>query len=153
MVRYIKVNQKVVQYLHLENDRNKVKDGNYILWLQDIMPLGPLPMLYETLARVGGIALLPHEAREEQYGINNRPLPTATDPEFVVEASAPANEPEPEPGNGESEAQGETPNGESEEITAGEVGNVEDIVDFEPEQEPGAEGESEQTESETPNEE
>ena len=32
MARYIKANPKVAQYLNLQNDRNTVKDGNYILW-------------------------------------------------------------------------------------------------------------------------
>lgn len=119
MARYIKANRKVVTYLHLENDRNKLQDGNYILWLQDMMAFGPLPRLAETLERIGAIALLPHEAREEQYGITLRPLPTATDPEFVIETPA-EEEPETE-GNGETEtptgeeAETETPaNGESE---------------------------------------
>ena len=98
MARYIKANPKVVSYLHLENDRNKLKDGNYILWLQDMMAFGPLPRLADTLQRIGAIALLPHEAREEQYGITTRPLPVATDPEFIIE---------------ESEAETETPAGES----------------------------------------
>ena len=119
MARYIKANRKVVTYLHLENDRNKLQDGNYILWLQDMMAFGPLPRLAETLERIGAISLLPHEAREEQYGINLRPLPTAADPEFVIETPA-EEEPETE-GNGETEtptgeeAETETPaNGESE---------------------------------------
>ena len=152
MARYIKANPKVAKFLQLENDRNTVKDGNYLLWQADMLSFGPLTHLSETLAMIGGIALMPHEAREEQDGTVIRPLPVATDPRFVVETAAPANEPEPEPGNGESEAQGETPNGESEaqgetpngeseEITAGEVGNVEDIVDFGPEQEPDNGGE------------
>ena len=98
MARYIKANPKVVSYLHLENDRNKLKDGNYILWLQDMMAFGPLPRLADTLQRIGAIALLPHEAREEQYGISTRPLPVATDPEFIIE---------------EPEAETETPAGES----------------------------------------
>lgn len=100
MARYIKANPKVVNYLHLENDRNKVKDGNYILWLQDMMQFGPLPRLAETLERIGAIALLPHEAREEQYGITLRPLPVATDPQFVMETVA-------ETPTGETETQGE----------------------------------------------
>ena len=141
MARYIKANPKVAKFLQLENDRNTVKDGNYLLWQADMLSFGPLTHLSETLAMIGGIALMPHEAREEQDGTVIRPLPVATDPRFVVETAAPANEPEPEPGNGESEAQGETPNGESEEITAGEVGNVEDIVDFGPEPEPDNGGE------------
>lgn len=149
MARYIKANRKVVTYLHLENDRNKLQDGNYILWLQDMMQFGPLPRLADTLERIGAIALLPHEAREEQYGINLRPLPTATDPEFVIEtpangvAETPTGEEEETetPANGGSEtpaeetpANGETTeetgesNEETEEIGSGDVGSLEDML-------------------------
>lgn len=149
MARYIKANRKVVTYLHLENDRNKLQDGNYILWLQDMMQFGPLPRLADTLERIGAIALLPHEAREEQYGINLRPLPTATDPEFVIEtpangaAETPTGEEEETetPANGESEtpaeetpANGETTeetgesNEETEEIGSGDVGSLENVL-------------------------
>lgn len=93
MARYIKANIKVAQYLHLENDRNTVKDGNYLLWQGDMLAFGPLTQLPETLEQIGGIALLPHEAREEQDGTVTRPLPTAKDPRFIIEAAA---DPEPE---------------------------------------------------------
>ena len=66
MARYIKVNPKVAQYLHLEGDRNRVKDGNYLLWQADILPFGRLTELPEILERIGGIALLAGEARQEQ---------------------------------------------------------------------------------------
>lgn len=85
MARYIKANPKVVQYLHLENDRNKVKDGNYLLWQADILPFGRLTELPQILEQIGGIALLAHEARQEQDGTVCRELPTATDSRFVVE--------------------------------------------------------------------
>ena len=68
MARYIKANPKVAAYLHLENDRNMVKDGNYLLWQGDMLAFGPLTQLSETLEQIGGIALLSHEAREEQEG-------------------------------------------------------------------------------------
>ena len=45
----------------------------------------------------GGLALLAHEAREEQDGTVTRPLPVATDPRFVVEPAkdeAPENDAE-----------------------------------------------------------
>lgn len=87
MARYIKVNPKVAAYLHLENDRNTVKDGNYLLWQGDMLAFGPLTQLGETLEKNGGIALLAHEAREEQEGIITRPLPTATDARFIMPAS------------------------------------------------------------------
>lgn len=162
MARYIKANPKVAVFLRVENERNTVKDGNYLLWQADMLKFGPLTQLNETLAQIGGIALMAHEAREEQDGIVTRPLPRATDPRFIMDGdepepepeAAPANDqPEPEPGNGESVTEGtgeaETPEeqteaatgGGSEEITAGDVGNVEDIVDFGPEQEPDNDGE------------
>lgn len=96
MARYIKANPKVAAYLNLQNDRNTVKDGNYILWQSDLLTFGPLTRLSETLAAIGAIALMPHEAREEQDGTELRPLPTATDPRFVIPAPAPVETPEPE---------------------------------------------------------
>lgn len=86
MARYIKANPLVAKYLNLENDRNAVKDGNYILWQGDMLAFGPLTRLNETLAAIGAIALMPHEAREEQDGTATRALPEATDPRFVVSA-------------------------------------------------------------------
>lgn len=96
MARYIKANPKVAAYLNLQNDRNTVKDGNYILWQSDLLTFGPLTRLGETLAAIGAIALMPHEAREEQDGAVLRPLPTATDSRFVIPAPAPVETPEPE---------------------------------------------------------
>lgn len=85
MARYIKANPKVAQFLRVENDRNQVKDGNYLLWQADILPLGRLTDLPQILEQIGGIALMAHEARQEQDGTVLRELPTATDPRFVVE--------------------------------------------------------------------
>lgn len=84
MARYIKANPLVAKYLNLENDRNTVKDGNYILWQNDMLAFGPLTQLGATLAAIGAIALMPHEAREEQDGTNCRALPIATDERFIV---------------------------------------------------------------------
>lgn len=129
MARYIKANPKVAKFLDLERDRNTVSDGNYLLWQADMLAFGPLTQLPEILQQIGGIALMAHEAREEQDGTVCRPLPVATDPRFIME-TAQANEPEAEPtpepesegasenentgeGTGESEAQAETSNGES----------------------------------------
>lgn len=86
MACYIKANPLVAKYLNLENDRNAVKDGNYILWQGDMLAFGPLTRLNETLAAIGAIVLMPHEAREEQDGTVTRALPEATDPRFVVPA-------------------------------------------------------------------
>ena len=85
MARYIKANPKVAQFLRVENDRNQVKDGNYLLWQADILPLGRPTELPQILEQIGGIALMAHEARQEQDGTVLRELPTATDPRFVVE--------------------------------------------------------------------
>ena len=84
MARYIKVNPLVAKYLQLESDRNAVKDGNYLLWQSDMLKFGPLTQLTEILTQIGGIALMPHEAREEQDGTVTRPLPQATDSRFIM---------------------------------------------------------------------
>ena len=120
MARYIKANRLVAEFLHLENDRNKLNDGNYLLWQQDMLEFGPLPQLNETLVMIGGLALLPHEAREEQDGVISRPLPIATDPRFILPDPTPEPEPEPEENNGES--QGE--NSEQEEPPANGEGET-----------------------------
>lgn len=83
MARYIKVNPLVADYLNLCNDRNTVKDGNYLLWQADMLRFGPLTQLTETLKQIGGLALMPHEAKEEQDGTIVRDLPIAEDPRFV----------------------------------------------------------------------
>ncbi len=85
MARYIKANPKVAQYLRLENDRNKVKDGNFLLWQADMLEFGRLTELPQILEQIGAISLQAHEAREEQDGTICRELPTATDPRFIVE--------------------------------------------------------------------
>lgn len=83
MARYIKVNPLVADYLDLCNDRNTVEDGNYLLWQADMLRFGPLTQLTETLKQIGGLALMPHEAKEEQDGTVVRDLPIARDPRFV----------------------------------------------------------------------
>ncbi len=92
MARYIKVNPKVAQYLRLENDRNQVKDGNYLLWQADMLAFGRLTELPQILEQIGGIALAAHEARQEQDGTVVRELPTATDERFVIEKDEPVSE-------------------------------------------------------------
>lgn len=104
MARYIKANPKVAQYLHLGNDRNQVKDGNYLLWQADMLAFGRLTELPQILEQIGGIALAAHEARQEQDGIVCRELPTATDDRFVVEKDTEVKQLEAtEPGSTESE--------------------------------------------------
>lgn len=84
MARYIKVNPKVAEYLHLTNDRNKVTDGNYLLWQADMLAFGRLSELPEILMKIGGLSLQAHEAREEQDGTVTRELPTPEDSQFVM---------------------------------------------------------------------
>lgn len=145
MARYIKANPKVAKFLNLESDRNTVKDGNYLLWQADMLAFGPLTQLADTLQQIGGIALLPHEAREEQDGTVTRPLPQAADPRFIVEPTGS------ETNAGESEtdgqqAEGDTPetptdanreapadetaqsNDEVESIDSGDVGSVDEVL-------------------------
>lgn len=154
MARYIKANPKVAKFLNLESDRNTVKDGNYLLWQADMLAFGPLTQLANTLQQIGGIALLPHEAREEQDGTVTRPLPQAIDPRFIVEPVEPEIEvpgEESEVNAGESEtdgqqAEGDTPetptdansetpaeettqsNDEVESIDSGDVGSVDEVL-------------------------
>lgn len=135
MARYIKANPKVAQYLHLENDRNQVKDGNYLLWQADMLAFGRLTELPQILEQIGGIALAAHEARQEQDGIVIRELPTATDERFVVEKDeTEAEQPETiEPGNTEGETaepeQTETPEAEEPESTEAEPTESSDEVE------------------------
>lgn len=112
MARYIKANPLVARYLQLENDRNTLSDGNYLFWQNDMLEFGPLTQLNNTLAQIGGIALMPHEAREEQDGTVCRPLPMAIDARFQQPNKTNVNEVivnEP--------TEGETEQGESEDST------------------------------------
>ena len=153
MARYIKVNPKVASFLRLENDRLQVKDGNYILWQGDMTAFGPLPLLNDTLVQIGGIALMPHEAKEEQDGKVNRPLPTATDKRFIMEEPAASTEQVEESeavtdenGEGQSPAAAST-----EEPTEAEPAEAEGESETTEAEEPTeAEGESETTESDNP---
>lgn len=141
MARYIKANPKVAQFLRVENDRNQVKDGNYLLWQADILPLGRLTDLPQILEQIGGIALMAHEARQEQDGTVVRELPTATDPRFVVEKDE-----TPAEGETENAEAAETPTettekpAENEEQTDGESAEAENVAEN-----------AEAAESETPN--
>ena len=109
MARYIKANPKVAAYLHLENDRLKLKDGNYILWQGDMTAFGPLPMLSATLTQIGGIALMPHEAKQEQDGTVVRPLPVATDERFIMETVTEQHEDETAATDEKSDSDGNAP--------------------------------------------
>ena len=151
MARYIKANPKVAAYLHLENDRLKLKDGNYILWQGDMTAFGPLPMLNDTLTKIGGIALMPHEAKQEQDGTVVRPLPVATDERFMMETVTEHHEEETNTTDEHQDGEGYTPESEESE-TAKEVESAEQPAgDPQPEadSEVNAGIESKQTASET----
>lgn len=139
MVRYIKVNPKVAQYLHLESDRNRVKDGNYLLWQADILPFGRLTELPEILERIGGVALLAGEARQEQDGIVIHELPEATDEAFKIvvvkqpEKETDTDNPEVEQPAGDSAGNGGT--GETVEGAESEKGSEETAEPAQPKEE------------------
>ena len=150
MARYIKANPLVAQYLQLEDERNKVSDGNYLFWQNDMLKFGPLTQLNDILVKIGGIALMPHEARSEQDGTICRPLPRATDERFqqpikdnVDDAIVGGNTESTEQGeNGEDENTESTDNGGNSNEGQANEENVEGG-------QPSETSESEQTESET----
>lgn len=120
MARYIKVNPKVARHLRLENDRNQVADGNYLLWQADMLAFGRLTEMPSILAQIGGLSLQAYEAREEQDGTVLRKLPIATDPRFAEDVQEPAEDtgaedetdiptPGDEAENGETEAETQGP--------------------------------------------
>lgn len=126
MARYIKVNPKVARHLRLENDRNQVADGNYLLWQADMLAFGRLTEMPSILAQIGGLSLQAHEAREEQDGTVLRKLPIATDPRFAEDVQEPAEDtgaedetdiptPGDEAENGETEAETQGPDGAEDE--------------------------------------
>ena len=125
MARYIKVNPKVARHLRLENDRNQVADGNYLLWQADMLAFGRLTEIPSILAQIGGLSLQAHEAREEQDGTVLRKLPIATDPRFAEDVQEPAEDTGAEdetdiPTPGDEAEDGESPtDGETEAETQG----------------------------------
>lgn len=145
MARYIKANPLVARYLQLENDRNTVSDGNYLFWQNDMLKFGPLTQLNDILVKIGGVVLLPHEAREEQDGTVCRPLPMATDARFQQPIKANVNDAVIGDGDdadtsGKTEtdqgAEVETPSESEGENQTKEDANAEESVDTDPEPEP-----------------
>lgn len=142
MARYIKANPLVARYLQLENERNTVSDGNYLFWQNDMLKFGPLTQLNDILVKIGGIALMPHEARTEQDGTVCRPLPMATDARFQQPIKANVNDVIVSGDTTDNEQGADGENGEST-----DNGNEED-ADGDSDQQPEA-AESETTENET----
>lgn len=134
MARYIKANPKVAAFLGLTRDRNTVKDGNYLLWQADMLAFGPLTQLQETLTQIGGLALLAHEAREEQDGTITRPLPTPTDPRFIIDAAAQEETPENDATGDDNAAQVEEPAQQDESPAEAAEAPASEETDGDPEQ-------------------
>lgn len=132
MARYIKANPKVAAFLHLENDRNKVSDGNYLLWQADMAAFGRIVDLPLILEQIGAIALMAHEAKQEQDGTVCRELPVATDPRFIVET----DNQEPEAG---AEETAQEPTDNEQEQTAGTEETTQEPTDNEQAPEAGTE--------------
>ena len=155
MARYIKANPLVARYLQLENDRNMVSDGNYLFWQNDMLKFGPLTQLNDILVKIGGIALMPHEARSEQDGTICRPLPMATDARFqqpikanVNDAIVGDNTNTEQGADGKGENTESTDNGSSNEGESTDNGGNSNEENAEDDQQPEA-SESEKTESKT----
>ncbi len=138
MALYIKANRLVVQHLHLQDVRNNTSDGNYLLWQADMQAFGPLSNLPATLEMIGGIALMPHEARQEQDGTVVRPLPTATDPRFVPVTGSSAVEPSGTEENNETSVEATAEEVSENEPAAGQDEETQPEEENEPE-EPAAE--------------
>lgn len=154
MARYIKANPLVARYLQLENDRNMVSDGNYLFWQNDMLKFGPLTQLNDILVKIGGIALMPYEARSEQDGTICRPLPMATDARFQqtikdnVNDAIVGDDTDTEQGaDGEGENTESTDNGGN--SNEGQANEENAEGDQQPEASESEQTESEQTESET----
>lgn len=88
MALFIKANPKVAEHLGLTEVRNRMPDGNYMLWQADMLAFAPIPLILETCKQIGALALQPHEARQEQDGEICRPLPEALDERFRIEQPA-----------------------------------------------------------------
>lgn len=116
MEKYVKANRKVAEFLHLENDRTQFSDGNFLLWMQDIMAFGNLINFDQILAQIGAVALDGDSAKQEQDGECTHLLPVATDESFIIE----------EPATDETEGKEESSSSNAEGKEESSSGNVED---------------------------
>lgn len=85
MNRYYKVNKKVAEHLGLMSIRNTTRDGNFLLWMNDLNKFGQVWEHPRILTEIGGVSLTGREAKLEIDGKLSTPLPAATDPRFVIE--------------------------------------------------------------------
>lgn len=126
MEKYVKVNRKVAEFLHLENDRTQFKDGNFLLWMQDIMVFGSLINFEQILAQIGAVALDGDSAKQEQDGECTHLLPVATDEKFIIDeepaADGTEDKEESSSGNVEGKEESSSGNAEGEEVSGEETG-------------------------------
>jgi hypothetical protein len=125
---HCKANKKVWAYQNFRvNDRYQCKDGNYILWQNDMVNIGSKlgmtigsdfrQFLVDVCEQIGAVLLTLPEAKEEQDGTVTRTLPTAIDVRFQLdgvtvdeavaeeETSEPTEETTPEPDSDDNEAE------------------------------------------------
>ena len=128
MEKYVKANRKVAEFLHLENDRTQFKDGNFLLWMQDIMVFGSLINFNKILAQIGAVALDGDAAKQEQDGECTHLLPVATDERFVIEEKPATDETKgkEESSSGNTEGKEESSSGNTEGKEEPSSGNTED---------------------------
>ncbi|WP_276879404.1 hypothetical protein [Bacteroides heparinolyticus] len=70
MAFYIKVTKEVADAFRLTDIRNRTADGNILLWQADIAAV-PGETVFERAEHVGGVALLPQQAKAEIEGTEN----------------------------------------------------------------------------------
>jgi len=88
MIRYVKANRKVAEFLNLTAKRSKLPDGNYILYRLDLTAFGSLVNIMSIIAQIGGVGLTSAQCRDEQKGITNTILPAPTDERFIIGGNA-----------------------------------------------------------------
>lgn len=95
MAFYVKANQKVAEFLKLTDDRWKLSDGNYLLWMNDMLAFGRLSDIADIVKRIGAVVLEPWQAKLETDGKLCVPVPTAEDERFYVDPTTeePTDEP------------------------------------------------------------
>jgi len=90
MYPYIKVNAKVLAYLHLEGERYTLPTGEAYLWKFDLAPLGGNNDA--TIQAIGGLGLSRHDVLQEQRGEVCFTLPEASDERFRLDEVPSAEE-------------------------------------------------------------
>lgn len=87
MPHYVKCNEKTYRRIGAPLNRVRTKDGCYLAWQADFTCFPEWPDMNAVASRTGSLLLQPTQAREEQDGSVLRPLPVATDEDFVMETA------------------------------------------------------------------